>query len=94
MVQSKDRRSLEDLVSVGPAAVEDFRVLGIEEVSQLIASDPLELYRSLCQVTGIQHDICVLDVFTAAVAQAKNPDLPREMCDWWYWSHQRKSVEE
>jgi len=36
-------------------------------------------------------DICCQDVFSAAVAQACNPLLPLEQCQWWYWSRQRKA---
>jgi hypothetical protein len=36
-------------------------------------------------------DICCLDVFRAAVAQARNPHLPVEQCQWWYWSRKRKA---
>jgi hypothetical protein len=32
-----------------------------------------------------------LDVFVAAVAQAKNPELPIEQRQWWYWSKLRKN---
>jgi hypothetical protein len=34
-----------------------------------------------------------LDVFRAAVAQARNPQLPAEQCQWWYWSRLRKRGE-
>ena len=37
------------------------------------------------------EDICVLDVFRCAVAQAKNPRLPAAQRNWWYWSRLRKS---
>jgi len=33
----------------------------------------------------------VLDVFRAAVAQARDPRLPAEQCQWWYWSRKRKA---
>jgi len=41
-------------------------------------------------VAGQHQDICVLDVFCAAVAQARNSRLPAEQCQWWYWSSKRK----
>jgi hypothetical protein len=31
-----------------------------------------------------------LDVFVAAVAQARDPNLPIEQRQWWYWSKVRK----
>jgi hypothetical protein len=42
-------------------------------------------------VTGKSQDICCLDVFSAAVAQARNPQLPAEQRQWWYWSRKRKA---
>jgi len=42
-------------------------------------------------VTRQPQDICCLDVFSAAVAQARNPQLPPEQCQWWYWSRKRKA---
>lgn len=73
---SRERR-LEDLISVGPAMLRDFELLGIRNVAQLAQADPRSLYRKLNVVTRRHHDICVLDVFRAAVAQARNPRLPR-----------------
>jgi len=88
-----DTRSLADLVSVGPAMLRDFELLGIRSVPQLARANPEKLYERLCHVTGKSHDICCLDVFAAAVAQARNPRLPAEKCQWWYWSRQRKARE-
>lgn len=84
-------RSLQDLISVGPAMLRDFEMLGIHSVKQLARQDPVKLYRRLCRITGQHVDICCQDVFTAAVAQARNPLLPAEQCQWWYWSRQRKA---
>jgi len=84
-------RRLEDLVSIGPAMVRDFTLLGIHSVAQLSQRNPEKLYEQLCEATGKAQDICCLDVFRAAVAQARNPKLPTEHCQWWYWSRQRKT---
>ena len=84
-------RSLQDLISVGPAMLRDFEMLGIRSVKQLARQDPVKLYRKLCRITEQHVDICCQDVFTAAVAQARNPLLPAEQCQWWYWSRQRKA---
>jgi hypothetical protein len=86
-----EARRLEDLVSVGPAMVRDFRLLGIRNVAQLSRRNPEKLYEKLCEATGAAQDICCLDVFHAAVAQARNPRLPLEQCHWWYWSRRRKA---
>jgi len=85
------KRRLEDLVSIGPAMLRDFNMLGIHSVAQLSRRSPEKLYERLCEVTGQAQDICCLDVFRAAVAQARNPQLPAEQCQWWYWSRRRKA---
>ena len=87
---AKDSRSLLDLISVGPAMLRDFEILGVRTVSQLGRRNPERLYRSLCRKAPQYQDICCLDVFHAAVAQARDPRLPPEKCQWWYWSRRRK----
>ncbi len=84
-------RRLEDLISIGPAMLRDFDLLGIKTVQQLARQNPVRLYQRLCRITGQRVDICCQDVFSAAVAQACNPLLPLEQCQWWYWSRQRKA---
>lgn len=84
-------RRLIDLVSVGPATIEDLALIGIETVDQLIGKDPFELYRLLCEKSGKRHCICSCDVFAAAVAQAEDPNLPLEQCQWKYYSRRRKN---
>jgi nucleotidyltransferase/DNA polymerase involved in DNA repair len=88
---ASDERRLRDLVSIGPAMLKDFDLLGIRSVAQLARQKPESLYEKLCKVTGKSQDICVLDTFTAAVAQARDPKLPAEQCEWWYWSRKRKA---
>ncbi len=71
--------------------LKDFKLLGIESVEQLAACDPAELYHRLEEITGKRQDPCVLDTFCAAVAQAKDPNLPAEQRNWWYWSRLRRA---
>jgi pathogenicity locus Cdd1 protein len=85
-----DPRKLSDLISVGPAMLRDFKILGVRSVAQLARRNPQRLYESLCRVAPQHQDICCLDTFCAAVAQARNPRLPVEQCQWWYWSRERK----
>ena len=86
-----EERKLQDLVSIGPAMLRDFELIGIASVSQLSRQNPEKLYENLCRITGQPVDICCLDVFRAAVAQARNPHLPPERREWWYWSRRRKT---
>ncbi len=85
------QRRLVELISIGPAMLRDFDLLGIKTVQQLARQNPVRLYQKLCRITGQRVDICCQDVFSAAVAQARNPLLPPEQCQWWYWSRQRKA---
>lgn len=82
---------LQQLISVGPAIERGLHLLGIRSTAQLARQNPRKMYDKLCQLTGEHQDICCLDVFCAAVAQARNPRLPVEQCQWWYWSRQRKA---
>lgn len=83
-------RELRNLISVGPATLKDFALLGITSVEQLAGQDPRALYERLSALTGARQDPCVEDVFTCAIAQARDPKLPAEQCRWYYWSRVRK----
>ena len=86
-----EERNLRDLVSIGPAMLRDFELLGVASVAELSRRHPEKLYEELCRIKGQSQDICCLDVFCAAVAQARNPRLPAEQCQWWYWSRKRRA---
>jgi pathogenicity locus Cdd1 protein len=84
-------RELGDLVSVGPATVRALHSLGVRSVAQLARCNADSLYNKLCRLRGRREDPCCLDVFAAAVAQARDSELPVEKRVWWYWSQQRKA---
>lgn len=84
-------RTLNDLISVGPAMLRDFKLLRVRSVKELGRRDPEKMYLQLNRITGRKQDICCLDVFCAAVAQAQNPLLPPEKSQWWYWSRVRRA---
>jgi hypothetical protein len=90
---SRERR-LEDIVSVGPAMKRDLALLGVHSVIALARCEAEDLYRRLCRKTGKRQDPCVLDIYCAAVEQARDPLLPPEQCVWWYWSSRRKESAE
>ena len=77
---------LKDLRNVGPAALADFKLLGISTVAQLKSSDPDELYQRLQIITKSAHDPCVRDVFAAAIHQAKTGEAK----NWWAFTAERK----
>jgi nucleotidyltransferase/DNA polymerase involved in DNA repair len=86
----KAERHLKDLISIGPAMLRDFELLGIRTMSDLARQNPDKMYEKLGRIARQHQDICVLDTFRAAVAQARNPRLPAEQCQWWRWSQKRK----
>jgi hypothetical protein len=89
-VRAKGDRQLKDLISIGPAMLRDFELLKIRSVTQLAKQDPKKLYEKLARRRRQHQDICVLDVFESAVAQARNSRLPAAQCEWWWWSRKRK----
>lgn len=78
------------LRSVGPATRRDLALLGVTSMDALAQADPLELYTRLQHLQGRPVDICMLDVFACAIAQARDPHLAREECDWFWWTRERK----
>ena len=84
-------RKLADLSGIGKAMLQDFELLQIASVDQLASADPDFLYQELKRRTGSRQDPCVLDTLRCAVAQARNPRLPKEQRNWWYWSRLRKA---
>ena len=86
-----DPRELRDLAGIGKSIEANLHSLGVTCVADLALCDGDELYQRLCAQTGTRHDLCVLDTFRCAVAQARNPRLPAAQRDWWWWSRERKS---
>jgi hypothetical protein len=85
-------RQLKDLRGIGEKMLEDFEKLGVRSVAELKSQDAQELYARMCELTGTRQDPCVLDTYRCAIEQARNPDLPPEQRDWWYWSRLRKAA--
>ncbi|MBN9658745.1 MAG: mitomycin resistance protein [Acidobacteria bacterium] len=83
-------RKLKELDGIGPKMLKDFELLGVANIDQLKKQTGRKMYDRLCELTGQRQDPCVLDVFVCAVAQAKDPNLPAEQRNWWYWSRVRK----
>jgi Pathogenicity locus len=87
----KHEPPLGELISVGPARLRDVDLLGIRSVGQLARQNPpVDVGKKLGRVARQHQDICVLDLFRAAVAQAGDLRLPAERCECWYWSRKRK----
>ena len=86
-----DDRKLKDLDGIGGAMLGDFALLGVASVDDLARQSADELYARLCSLTGRRQDLCVLDVFRCAIAQARDTHLPDEQRQWWWWSRQRRA---
>lgn len=80
------RSELLDIPNVGKATMGDLHRLGITKIVELKNKNPEQLYHSLCELDGVMHDICCLDVFSAAVDFANTGHCE----DWWYYSKLRK----
>ena len=76
-MKKKETRNLGDLYSVGPATVRDLKTLGITAVEQLVGQDARNLYDRLCRLSGKRCDPCMMDVLSAAIAQAHPGDRLR-----------------
>jgi predicted RecB family nuclease len=88
-----NRDELAALGSIGPAMLRDFERLGVRTVAQLARRNPEQLYENLSRLTGRAQDLCVLDTFRCAVAQARaqtrGKRLPAAQTRWWWWSRRR-----
>jgi hypothetical protein len=82
-------RQLGELILIGPAMLRDFELLEIRSIADLARQNPRRMHEKMERVTGQRQDPCVLDTFCAAVAQARNPRLAAEKCQWWWWSRRR-----
>ncbi len=88
---NRNSRHLRDLRGIGPAILDALHQLGITSVEELSTRDGDDLYMRFCDIKWARVDPCCLDVFNCAIAQARDPDLPAELREWWTWSRIRKS---
>lgn len=86
MKKYKSRHELLNLMNVGQATYEDFKILGINSIKELACADPDELYIRLQKTTARKHDPCVWDVFAAAIHEARTGTKQQ----WWLWTPIRK----
>jgi Pathogenicity locus len=79
---------LTDLPNIGKAMAGDLRLLGITKPEALKGQCPYQMYDRLCQMTGIRHDPCVIDVFIAITRFMAG----EAACPWWDFSDERKNT--
>jgi Pathogenicity locus len=75
-----------DLPNIGPASAKDFVLLGYKHPLELKGAEPLKLYYTLCWLTNIYQDPCVLDVFISVV-DFLDGNPPQA---WWHFTAYRK----
>jgi hypothetical protein len=85
----RDRlRRLTDLPNIGKAMAADLETLGIQTPADLVGRSAFEMYVQLCDITGAQHDPCVIDVFMSIIDfMAGN-----EPKSWWEFTPERKRI--
>ena len=77
---------LTDLPNVGKETAKDLRLLGYLHPEDIVGERPFEMYARLCDITGVRHDPCVMDVFASVTAfLAGHPPQP-----WWVFTKFRK----
>lgn len=80
--------ALTDLPNIGKAMAGDLVLLGINKPADLVGQDAVRLYEMLCDMTGVRHDPCVLDVMMSIVSfMAGKPPRP-----WWDFTAARKKT--
>lgn len=79
---------LTDLPNVGPSIAEDLRIVGIQVPLDLVGKNPLTLFKSLNDLTGVRQDPCVLDIFMSVVDYMDGNDAQ----PWWAYTENRKRL--
>ncbi len=79
---------LEELPNIGRVIAADLQLIGIHHPNDLIGKDPFQLYDELCEISGRNHDPCVIDVFMSVVHFMEGGEpLP-----WWSFTCERKKI--
>lgn len=82
----KNVDELQSIPGIGKSLAKDLRLIGIQQVADLKASDPEQLYRKLEKITGTHQDRCVLYTFRCAIYFASKKQHDPELLKWWNWS--------
>lgn len=79
-------RCLTDLPNIGKESAKDLRLLGYTYPEDIAGECPFDMYKRLCEITGVRHDPCVIDVFMS-VTEFLDGKPPRP---WWEFTNSRK----
>ncbi|MEI8211906.1 MAG: helix-hairpin-helix domain-containing protein [Planctomycetota bacterium] len=77
-----------DLPNVGRATAMDLKLLGYEKPSDLAGQCAYAMHEKLCEMTGVRHDPCVIDVFLS-ITRFVDGEPPRA---WWEFTAERKET--
>lgn len=82
-----DIKQFTDIPNVGKATENNLRQLGFTAPQKLAKADPYQMYAQLCDLTGVQQDPCVIDVFISAVRFMQGEPARK----WWEYTQERKN---
>lgn len=85
MAKPLPKEDLRNIPGVGKDMEQHFRTLGICTVSDLIGTDPEQLYQLDCMQQGVTVDRCVLYVYRMAVYYAEHKIHDPALLKWWNW---------
>lgn len=89
-VDRSQLRGLTDLPNISKEMAKDLRLLGCARAEDINGENPFEMYARLCELTGVRHDPCVIDVFMS-VTEFLSGKAPRP---WWEFTQTRKAQPE
>lgn len=84
-ISAEGIKPLKTIPGVGAAIAKDLYLLGIRQVSDLKERSPEALFKDLCQLSGVEVDLCVLYTFRCAVYFASTTNPNPELLKWWNW---------
>lgn len=89
MKKNLNNNDLTKIPGVGKSIANDFRNIGINNISDLKGKNPEELYLQICAKQGCQIDRCVLYVCRSSVYFAENKNPDPEKLKWWNWKDRK-----
>ena len=82
-----DIKKFTDIPNVGKAMTAALIQLDYHTPQELAKADPYQMYFHYCDLTGIQQDPCVIDVFISAVRFMRGEPARK----WWEYTQERKN---
>ncbi len=83
--KEKVLKQFQTIPSIGKACSLDLWNIGIRSIGDLKGQNPNVLYHKLNSISGVTHDICMLNTFRCAVYFATEDHHEKKKLNWWYW---------